>query len=248
MRLLSKELYLFQSRILTHVIFWACYYVFFSFLWAKDDALFQSFQLELVLMPVRIAASYVSMYYLVVTYLAREKLVLFALAYLLLISIAGLLQRFLIFFFHEYFFNANDPLWRVSSIIRSIVLVNSTTMLLTSFKIYRLWMEARKIGGHSQEKALEIRSDKRTHRVLPSSILYLEGLGNYLTIYLQDKSLISYMTLKEAEQMLPANFQRIHKSFIVNTHEVESFTHENLQIGTRIIPIGKSYTFQGVVD
>ena len=244
MRLLSRELYLFESRILTHVVFWILYYVFFSFLWAKGDALFQSFQLELVLMPIRIAASYVSMYYLVTTFLGKEKIMAFAMGYLLLISIAGFLQRFLIFYFHEYFFVSNEPLWSLSSIVRSIVLVNSTAMLLTSSKIYKLWIEAKKTAETTQEQPLEIRSEKRYHRILPSSILYVEGLGNYLTIYQKEKSLISYMTLKEAEQMLPDYFQRVHKSFIVNGNHVESFTNENLQIGTRIIPIGKSYSFR----
>ncbi len=193
-------------------------------------------------MPVRIAASYISMYYLIPRFLARERVMKFFLLYLVLVSIFGIIQRVLTFYFHEYFFESNNELWETDLIVRSIVLINSTVMLLTALKIYKLWLEERKLSTRIEEQPLEIRSEKRFYRVLPSTILYVEGLGNYLTFYLEsNKSLISYLTLKDAESLLPDNFQRIHKSFIINRDKIESYNNENVEIGGRIIPIGKSY-------
>jgi len=226
---------------LTHVTFWAGYYVFFSLLWSKGN-LFASFQLELVLMPIRIAASYVSLYYLIPTFLSKARIVQFTLGYLIVITLGGLLQRVLTFYFHEYFFPEAGEFYSLSAIARSIVLVNSAVLFLSALKVYKLWMEDRRLVEQRKEQPLEIRSEKRFYKVLPSSILYVEGLGNYLTIYLEGgKSLISYMSLKEAENILDNRFSRLHKSFIINKDKVESYNNENVEIGGRIIPIGKSY-------
>ncbi len=240
--ILSPALYLFNSRMLTHIVFWVFYYVFFSFLWAKEGRLFASFELEFVLMPLRIGASYVSIYYLIPQFLGRERLLRFLLTYLLLVIVAGLLQRVLTYYFHELLLLEQTSLWSATAAVRSIVLINSTVMLLSALKIYQYWIGERKATVDIKETPLEIRSDKRYHRVRPSAILYVEGLGNYITIYLENnKSLISYLTLKEAENLLPDYFQRIHKSFIINKDKIASYNNENVEIGGRIIPIGKSY-------
>ncbi len=241
-KLISRELYLFQSRIATHVVFWVSYYIFFSLLWAQDGNLFESFQLEFILMPVRIAASYISLYFLIPKYLEKERTEAFAIWYSVLIVIGGVVQRVLTFYFHELLFVEEGPMFGTSSVIRSIVLVNSTVMLLSAMKLYKLWIGERHRAGITREEPLEIRSEKRFHRVLPSDILYIEGLGNYITIYLKNhKSLISYMTLKEAESMLDFNFRRIHKSYVINHREIDSYNTENVVIGDRVIPIGKTY-------
>ena len=213
-------------------------------IWAKGDSYFQSFQLEFVLMPIRIATSYISLYYLIPTFLAKEREVQFLLRYLLIVIIAGVVQRFLTYFFHDFFFAERQRVLEIPAFVKSIVLVNTTAMLLTSLKIYKEWRALKRSKEVQNEKYLEIRSDKRFHRVLPSEISYVEGLGNYVTISLRGgKSLISYMTLKEAESLLQGNFQRVHKSFIVNGNHVTSFNNENVEIDQRIIPIGKSYDF-----
>ena len=241
-KLISEELYVFNSRIATHIVFWVLYYVFFSFLWSQNGNLFRSFELEFILMPIRMATSYLSLYLLIPRLLAKEKVLPFISSYLLLVFIGGMIQRILTYYFHEFFFPGDSPLFSITMIIRSIVLINSTVMFLSALKVYKLWMEERRLLKKSDEEALEIRSEKRFYKVLPSNILYLEGLGNYLTIYLKNgKSLISYLTLKEAESLLNTHFKRIHKSFIINTREIDSYNNENVEIKGRIIPIGKSY-------
>lgn len=242
MKLISKDLYLFDSRVLTHVLFWFVYYIFFSFLWAKDGALFESFELEFVLMPVRIGASYLAMYYLIPRMLLKEKFIEFLMAYGALMIIGGLGQRLASFYFHECFFLEDEVLVDIGLYFRGIVLVNSTVMLLSATKIFKYWLEEKRKNLQVSEEPLEIKAEKRFYRVLPSSINYVEGLGNYVTFYLANgKTLISYMSLKEAESLLTDSFKRIHKSFIINMDKIDSYSHENVEIHGRIIPIGKSY-------
>ena len=245
MRQKAKSLsnhYLMQSRILTHVAFWVVYYVAFSFLWANDGNYYKSFGLEFVLMPVRISTAYLTMYYLIPKFLLKELVTKFLFTYAGVLIIAGILQRVFIYFFHEAFFSSNLlSLWQVEGVVRSMVLVNSTVLFLSAVKMYYYWREESYKNIKINEGLIEIRSDKRNYRVKPSDIQYIEGLGNYVTFYLDDrKSLISYMSLKEAKQNLPDHFVRIHKSFIVNKDWIESYTADNVEVKGRILPIGKS--------
>lgn len=241
-KILLGEEYLFQSRIVTHVIFWLFYYILFSLLWVKDGNYFRSFELEFILMPLRIAASYISVYYLIPRFLLKEKIVSFFGLYILLIVIAGILQRILTYFFHDSFFPETSGLLNIVSYVRSIILINSTVLLLSSLKMFTVWSDEKKKNENATENFLEIKSNKRFYRILPSKITYIEGMGNYLTIYAVDrKPLISYMSLKEMKKSLPANFLRIHKSFIINKSLIDSYNNESVEIHGRILPIGKSF-------
>lgn len=240
--LISYKKYLLGSRMLTHVIFWIGYYILFSLIWAKHGQYYQSFGLELVLMPLRIGASYLVLYWLIPRFVLENRLVQFGVIYASIIIVAGLVQRILTFYFHEVLFTQDElMLWSIGGIIRSAMLVNSTVLFLSSLKMYDYWREERSLRMKDDEEVLEIRSEKRNFRVSPSEILYIEGLGNYVTFYIQDKKpIISYQKLKDLERLLPSQFYRIHKSFIINEDKVNSYSSENIEIQNRMIPVGKN--------
>jgi len=238
----STDRYFFQSRILTHVIFWVVYYVAYSFLWVKEGNYYESFGLEFVLMPIRISAAYLTIYYLIPRFLLKEQVIKFLFSYSAIPLIAGIVQRVFIYFFHEALFatTSGSP-WQIGEVVRAMVLINTTVLFLSAVKMYYYWKEEHDKNSKTDQGLIEIRSDKRTHRINPSDIQYIEGLGNYVTYYLEGrKPLISYMSLKETEQNLPDQFARIHKSFIVNKDWIESYTADNVEIKGRILPIGKS--------
>ena len=91
---------------------------------------------------------------------------------------------------------------------------------------------------------LLLRSDRKTYRVNPSDILYIEGLSNYVRIFLPDKQLTVYDSLSSMEKQLPAVFLRIHKSYIVNTAAMSAFSHECVEIHGKEIAIGGVYKKQ----
>ena len=73
----------------------------------------------------------------------------------------------------------------------------------------------------------------------PDDVLYVEGLGNYVSYYLADgKKLVAHGTIKAAEQQLP-RFVRLHKSYLVNPLHISSFTSEDVHIGDAVLPRGK---------
>lgn len=68
--MISKKLYIFNSRIVTHISFWVLYYLLFSFIWASNKDYLASFFLEFVLLPIRVMAVYFTIYFycLIISY------------------------------------------------------------------------------------------------------------------------------------------------------------------------------------
>ncbi len=240
---MKKDKYIFGSRILTHILFWVVYYVLFSLIWAKENQYYESFGLEFFLLPIRISASYFVMYYLMPRLLFKGKEVEFIFKYLITIVVSGLLQRIFTHFYYEaLMLKTTTELFTVQSIVKSIIRINSTVLLLSALKVFKHWKSDREIFRKQEQRHIYIRANNRNYRIVTADILYAEGLGNHVIFYMKkEKKLISYMSLKQAEEQLPENFTRSHKSFLINKDEVESYNSETVEIGGRILPISRSF-------
>lgn len=68
-----------------------------------------------------------------------------------------------------------------------------------------------------------VRTDYKTIKVKLSEILYIEGSGNYVTLHTVKKKIMVLQNLKQFEEhLLPYQFIRIHKSFIVSLEHIET--------------------------
>src|SRR3546814_11389063 len=66
------------------------------------------------------------------------------------------------------------------------------------------------------------RSRGQIFRVDVDSIERIDAAGDYMCIYTADNSLILRETMKDLEKRLdPRNFQRVHRSTIVNLNQVK---------------------------
>ena len=87
-----------------------------------------------------------------------------------------------------------------------------------------------------------IKSGTNFHKVKTKDIYYIKGTGNYVTFVLDQKEILSLMTMTKALEGLPRDlFVRVHKSYIVNSHHVDLVENEELRIRGERIPIGDSY-------
>ena len=243
-----KTYYLFGSRVLTHVIFWLAYFLAFSLIWQKGDDLYQGFYLEFILLPARIGAVYLMIYYLLPNTLLKKKWWQFGLQYVLLLLLAGVLQRCLIFFFYEA--NRGGAFLEIVSfqgVLRAAILVNSTIVVVAAAKVVLMYLELeKKVEAQNEEEPLiEIKSERRFFRLRPAEIAYIEGMGNYIVYHTREgEKLIRYATMKEALAELPADFARIHKSYIVNKQCVKSYNNENVEVRGEFLPLGKNIELQ----
>lgn len=89
---------------------------------------------------------------------------------------------------------------------------------------------------------LLIKSERRFYKINYSDIKFIEGLKDYVVIYVQNHKLITAMNLKTIHQKIPQNiFLRVSKSYLVNKNYIESFDHHNIYLGESEIPIGEVY-------
>lgn len=89
-----------------------------------------------------------------------------------------------------------------------------------------------------------MKSDYKIVRVCFQDILYVEGLKDYVKIYLESsrKPVLSLTSMRAVESFLPSStFQRIHRSFIVNMNKIDIMERGQIIFGEKRIPISDSY-------
>ena len=91
---------------------------------------------------------------------------------------------------------------------------------------------------------LTVRSDYRQLRLPFNEILYVEGLKDYVKIYVtgRERPVITQMSLKAVESALPAEeFVRIHRSFVVAKSRVTAYDRSSVTVAGTALPIGDTY-------
>lgn len=89
-----------------------------------------------------------------------------------------------------------------------------------------------------------VRAEYREIKILFEDILYVEGLKDYVKIFLasQTRPVMTRMNLKAIETKLPGSrFCRIHNSFIVPFAKISSFQRSQVFIGQTAIPVGEKF-------
>ena len=87
-----------------------------------------------------------------------------------------------------------------------------------------------------------VKADRRYVKVNLDDIIYVEGLKDYVIIHMNDKRVVTRLTLRGIEEVLPSSkFIRVNKSYIVNRNKIDSFDNNDVLIGTIEISIGASY-------
>lgn len=100
---------------------------------------------------------------------------------------------------------------------------------------------------------LFLKADYKIRRINYADILYIEGLKDYIKIFLKNepKPIISHCSLKLLESKLPENsFMRIHRSFIVNLNCVSLVDRFRIVFGNEYLPVSDQYKekFQKFLD
>ena len=106
------------------------------------------------------------------------------------------------------------------------------------------WFEkTRETQGDSlEEDCIFVKSDYKLVKVELAKICYIEGLKDYVKIYLEGVTspIVSLISMKSLEEMLPASFCRVHRSFIVNLNRITVIERNRIVFGKTYIPIADS--------
>lgn len=132
--------------------------------------------------------------------------------------------------------------------------LDAVDYLLKPVSFERFLKAVNKFSQFSNSEAVEVnisgpaflyfRSDRKMVKVFLDDINYIESYKDYVIIHRQnDEALKVKYAISSVENMLPQNsFLRIHRSFIVSIQKVTAFTNNDVEIGKKELPIGRSYT------
>lgn len=99
-------------------------------------------------------------------------------------------------------------------------------------------------GESGAETYFFVHSEYNKIKIFEKDILYVEGLKDYVKIYLvtESKPIVTRMNLKSLESKLSMKkFCRIHQSFIVSLDKIKSVQKTKLLVGDLELPIGQKY-------
>ena len=99
---------------------------------------------------------------------------------------------------------------------------------------------------------LIVKSEYRLRQILKADILYVEGLKDYVRIFIEGetKSVMTLLSMKALELSLPhAQFMRVHRSYIINLNKINTIERNKLVITDRRlnpavnheVPVSDSY-------
>lgn len=137
----------------------------------------------------------------------------------------------------SYNLNAVDYLLKPITFERFLAAVNKAANLLATKKNI--------VTGDSDAITIFIKSGSQTYQVKVADILYLEKDGNYITIHLKDKRILIRENMGDIFDLVPpAEFIRVHKSFVVAIKHISMIEVHQLTINGQKIPIGSTYREQ----
>ena len=87
---------------------------------------------------------------------------------------------------------------------------------------------------------LFVKSNGRLEKIIFNDILFIEGMENYIAIYLENKKIITHSTIKSLLEKLPAKqFIQSHKSYVVAIDKINSIEGNTLHVQSYQVPVSK---------
>jgi DNA-binding LytR/AlgR family response regulator len=105
-------------------------------------------------------------------------------------------------------------------------------------------------AGQAQQASPELRmddsvfvkTDKNFVKVKVSDILWLESEHNYMFIVSEKGKHIVRSSFKDFMTNIPGDrFMQVHKSYIINLDKIESFSHTEITIREKEVPLSRNY-------
>lgn len=127
--------------------------------------------------------------------------------------------------------------------------LNVTDYLLKPFTFNRFLQAVNKAQENLNKKTtpkqvdfIFIKTENRLEKINLHDIAYIEGMRDYRRIHCINKKIMTLQNFKELEQIIPSNLVcRVHKSYMVSLHRIESIEKNRIKIMDQLIPISETY-------
>jgi two-component system LytT family response regulator len=77
----------------------------------------------------------------------------------------------------------------------------------------------------------------------PMVVTHLQAQSNYTTIHCQNRRIMVSKTLKDIARIFPANFLRIHQTYLVNPQHIQTYLRHDQELkldNGMLIPVSRS--------
>lgn len=101
--------------------------------------------------------------------------------------------------------------------------------------------EQNRLTHPEQETEIFVRTERKLQKINLKDILYIEALADYVRIQCSNEKVTVLNTMKYMEERLPAEFTRVHRSYIVRLDKIKFIEEDMIVMDQKLIPIGKSY-------
>lgn len=98
--------------------------------------------------------------------------------------------------------------------------------------------------GSADRDYIYVKNDSKMTRVKIEDILLVEGMSEYVRIYVrgEKRPITTLLSMKKVEASLPeSRFMRVHRSWIVNLCCIESVSHLRISIAGQLVPVSDNY-------
>ena len=110
-----------------------------------------------------------------------------------------------------------------------------------SVEKFSRWQET--FQKEDSENFIFVKADRKYHKINTDSILYIEGLKDYIRIHTSTDKIMALENMKDILLNLPKNqFVRIHRSYIIPKNKIKVIDGNQIQMqnGT-CLPVGETY-------
>ncbi|MEP2023804.1 MAG: LytTR family DNA-binding domain-containing protein [Reichenbachiella sp.] len=130
----------------------------------------------------------------------------------------------------------------ISELMNTLLDVNLAAILPIGNSLYKLWISSSEKQEINRQKFIYLKVEKRLEKVVLDDIVFVESLKNYIKVKTSEKEIVAYKSLTTIQDILPTDkFLRVHRSFIIGIAFVESFSPNQILLGTIKIPVGRTY-------
>ena len=242
-------------KISRHIFFWAGVITILTLVFGNSfDNPIYSFYFITMLLPIIAGTFYFLNFYLIPKFFHTGMYSRFILYffYTLVISIylETLVMVFSLIFIADYNLGRMEPYASdvivVAMVLYLIVFSGSFLILLKDLrdKQQRI-LELDRRSRLQEKEFIEVTSDRKKQKIPLDSLLYIESLSDFIKIHTKNsRVIISREKISRIEKMLPPDFLRVHRSYIVNTTKIHSRNYEFVEIEGKEIPVGRTYKKQ----
>jgi hypothetical protein len=114
--------------------------------------------------------------------------------------------------------------------------------VVAAFSITGLLIEQEIERREPYDSSVSFTSERRTIKLDPADILYFESNDTEVFVCTADgESFRTRTRISQWENILDKRFLRIHRSYIINTHRIDSFDGTRVRIQHRTIELSRKY-------